>query len=129
LRTRPGGRPYDARKRYGICIELVPRPIAVAAVEADVDEDSYLSFDEDSTWEFSAPAPPIARNSSTDSCSSTTTSAAQDIAIRYRAGMPLEKVLSTNDEKNLPTSTIAGSPLRSKFVDENSSRANELSEA
>ncbi|KAG6846127.1 hypothetical protein H0H93_015862 [Arthromyces matolae] len=43
--------------------------------------------------------------------------------------MPLEKVLSTNDEKNLPTSTIAGSPLRSKFVDENSSRANELSEA
>ncbi|KAG6839159.1 hypothetical protein H0H93_005956, partial [Arthromyces matolae] len=40
LRTRPGGRPYDARKRYGICIELVPRPIAMVAVEADVDEDS-----------------------------------------------------------------------------------------
>ncbi|KAF5370450.1 hypothetical protein D9615_009721 [Tricholomella constricta] len=50
--------------------------------------------DDESTWEFSASMAPIARSDSTDTCSSSSSSPAQDIVLRYRVGMPLQAVLS-----------------------------------
>lgn len=49
--------------------------------------------DDESTWEFSAPVAP-SRSSSTDTCSSSSSSPAQEIALRYRAGIPLNAVLT-----------------------------------
>lgn len=50
--------------------------------------------DDESTWEFSAPVAHIERSSSTDTCSSTSSSPAQDIVLRYRAGMTLEGIMT-----------------------------------
>ncbi|KAG6832651.1 hypothetical protein H0H87_001024 [Tephrocybe sp. NHM501043] len=82
LRMHLGGLPYDTAKRHAI---YVPS-------KACFDENWNIDDDE-STWEFSAPMASMARSSSTDTCSSMSSSAAQDIVYRYRAGLPLEAVV------------------------------------
>ncbi|KAG6910258.1 hypothetical protein DXG01_012069 [Tephrocybe rancida] len=86
LRTRPGGRPYEAAKRHDTYFPS----------KASFDNKWNFSDDDESTWEFSAPVPvrSIARSFSTGTCSSASSSAAQEIALRFRAGMSLDAVLT-----------------------------------
>ena len=54
--------------------------------EASLEEQEHDASDNDSTWEFSAPISPP-RSPSGTSCITSNSSPAQDIAIRYRAGI------------------------------------------
>lgn len=68
-------------KRYG----------AYFPSQASLDEKWHLS-DNESTWEFREPMTPTSRSSSSSTCMTTCSSPAQEIALRYRAGMPLDFV-------------------------------------
>lgn len=84
VRTRPIIRQHDQQKRHATYFPS----------KASFDTKWNFSSDDESTWEFSAPVAHIARSSSTDTCSSTSSTPAQEIALRYRAGMPLQAVLT-----------------------------------
>ncbi|KAG6865434.1 hypothetical protein C0991_002595 [Blastosporella zonata] len=80
---RGGGRPYGAQKRHAIYFSS----------KASFDSKWNLAADDDeSIWEYSAPVVPKERSPSTDTCSSTASSAAQEIATRYRARIPLAEL-------------------------------------
>ncbi|KAJ2932502.1 hypothetical protein H1R20_g4588, partial [Candolleomyces eurysporus] len=72
-----------------------PAPTERSAADSD-EETGSASLG--STWEFSAPAPPenSRRRSSISAYSTMTSTPAQELASRYRAGLPLEIVLSSS---------------------------------
>ncbi|RXW20687.1 hypothetical protein EST38_g5152 [Candolleomyces aberdarensis] len=72
-----------------------PAPTERSAADSD-EETGSASLG--STWEFSAPAPPenSRRRSSVSAYSTMTSTPAQELASRYRAGMPLEAVLASS---------------------------------
>lgn len=80
-RTRPVIRRYNREKRHATYFPS----------KASFDTKWNFS-DDDSTWEFSAPVP-ISR-SSTDTCSSASSTPAQEIVLRYRAEELLDNVLT-----------------------------------
>ncbi|KAG5642905.1 hypothetical protein DXG03_001912 [Asterophora parasitica] len=83
VRTRPVIRQHDREKRHAT---YFPSKASFHT--------KWNFADDESTWEFSAPVAPMVRCDSTDTCSSSSSTAAQDIAFRYRAGMPLKAVLT-----------------------------------
>ncbi|KAF8072201.1 hypothetical protein FPV67DRAFT_925840 [Lyophyllum atratum] len=83
-RSRAVVKQYDQEKRHATYFPS----------KASFDTKWNFSDDDDSTWEFSAPMGLITRSSSTDTCSSTSSTPAQEIALRFRAGMPLQAVLT-----------------------------------
>lgn len=58
-----------------------------ASIEAEQQHDAS---DNDSTWEFCPPVSPPSRSSSSDSCHTSGSTPAQEIVIRYRAGISLD---------------------------------------
>ncbi|GLB40702.1 hypothetical protein LshimejAT787_0805730 [Lyophyllum shimeji] len=84
VRTRPMVRQHNPEKRHATYFPS----------KASFDAKWNFSSDDESTWEFSAPVAHIARSLSTDTCSSTSSTPAQEIAMRYRAGLPLQAVLT-----------------------------------
>jgi hypothetical protein len=77
--------------------ELNSSPSPTEPSAADSDEGTE-STSLGSTWEFSAPVPPESskRQSSASADSTMTSTPAQELASRYRAGLPLEVVLSSS---------------------------------
>ncbi|KAJ2917347.1 hypothetical protein MD484_g3083, partial [Candolleomyces efflorescens] len=75
-----------------------PSPSEASAATASDEDTESTSLG--STWEFSAPASENSKRQSTISAYSTMTSTpAQELASRYRAGLPLEVVLSSSQPK------------------------------
>jgi len=88
---------HDRAKRYGIYFP------------AKASFQSRWNFaDDESTWEFSAPVASYPRCDSTNTVSSSSSTPAQDIVLRYRAGLPPLLRSSTSSE----TSSDSGASYR-----------------
>ncbi|RDB29284.1 hypothetical protein Hypma_014879 [Hypsizygus marmoreus] len=84
---------YDRSKRYGT---YFPSKASFNT--------KWNFADDESTWEFSAPVAPMERSSSTDTCSSGSSTPAQEIVLRYRAGKSFEAIIrgsSTGSETSV----------------------------
>jgi hypothetical protein len=66
-----------------------------------------FSDDDASTWEFSAPVAPMSRTSSSSSTGTAYSSPAQEIALKYRAGMPLESIHMRSNSQSSEESDIS----------------------
>jgi hypothetical protein len=53
---------------------------------------NFAADDDESTWEFSAPVAPSSRSSSCNTSGSASSTPAQEIIIRYRAGLSLDSL-------------------------------------
>ncbi|KAG6895877.1 hypothetical protein C0992_011837 [Termitomyces sp. T32_za158] len=104
--TGPRRKLYDAGKRYATYFP------SWASFDAE-----WNAADDESTWEFLAPMSSMASDSSTDSCSSASTTVAQEIATRYRAGMPLETLLSDFSPTPASSKVLDDTPLKPIFSD------------
>lgn len=88
-----------------------------ASIEAELLGDA--SSDNDSTWEFSAPVSPPSRSSSNTSCTTSGSTPAQDIVIRYRSGISRDTRWSSPSQYSEPDSwemTPPAAPARLEYV-------------
>ncbi|KAG5340377.1 hypothetical protein J132_05116 [Termitomyces sp. J132] len=105
------GRSYDAEKRYATYFP------------SRANFDACNVADDQSTWEFSAPVSSFASSSSAESCSSASTTAAQEIALQYRTGTPSKAILlsssstsvSLEESDNTWKTAVADTSITSEF--------------
>jgi len=76
-------RTADKMKRY--CVYF---PVDFSLEDIRAKEEKYFE-DDLSTWEYSAPVQLPSRSASNSSCNTSCSTPAQEIAMRFRAGMPI----------------------------------------